>query len=264
MKAKLILYEVMKLLLILNITACYISAQEAEEKRDPYVWNMMFSEFDITSLKAGEWAEYNETLNGKDYRTKLTCVKIEIDSVWIESIHKELIDSHPGTVLLLIINKLTRQISKAYWGKPGDAGKMIYVSPPGKPCGTYLLGTHVFETGTVSRDTTMVGKSEFACEKIQIDSSATEKTTSGPYTHQWKTTQWLSDKAPFRRILNDHTPTLSNGEFKWKTDKPVVLGGLVKEEYESEGRVIPSKTLVAWGLDGKQMLSVLDDNNIKR
>lgn len=207
----------------------------------PYVAQGMLSTWDISSLKAGDWVEYEEICSEEPVRTRMACVAVEADVVWIEYTG-QILFFWEDTVLLFSVGKKDRLISKAMWGARGQVGREIRVDPAkaeGASAGPERTGT-----GVVSEETLKIENKDLKCEKIELDYKSGES--------KFHNRTWTSADVPFRYS----PPTAHLSGLKWE-GKAAYVGGLVKREVvnPSNGKV-ETMTLVGWGHDATRTLKL--------
>ncbi|MBI2922070.1 MAG: hypothetical protein HYY18_13375, partial [Planctomycetes bacterium] len=92
---------------------------EAVPAADPTVDELRFAAYDIGALRAGDWIEY-----GDGARTsRLACVEVAEHAVFIEASGADFMPGHAGAVMLLEIDRASRKVVRAWWGRPGEEGE---------------------------------------------------------------------------------------------------------------------------------------------
>jgi hypothetical protein len=243
----------MRKMMVMSTLALALCAMKASAQMpDPTVSDMQLSSYDIGALKAGDWVEYETEAYGQKYSTKMACVGIEGDVVWVEFADAGLAMMHKGAVILVSINKGDRKITKAWFGKPGEKGKEIKVSVTPKPADPAPKSDVKMKgTGKVSKDKAKVKDKELDCEKIEMDLV----TSMGGKDYPSKSTSWYSEAVAFK-FFQDEASKKSSDEMmkdvKWD-GKPEMKGGLVRME-SGEGATKSVQALVGMGTDAKMTL----------
>ena len=202
----------------------------------------MFSTYDIESLKAGDWVEYEEEIMEEKMKTRMACVAIEEDVAWIEYTDRNILFFWNDTVLLFAVGRKDRLISKALWGSTGQVGREIRVTPREKDSSTPAVA--LTGTAVASEDTLKVNGKDLKCEKVALDYKSGESA--------FRNRVWASPEVPFRYS----PPTARLEDLKWE-GKATWPGGMVKREVEnpSNGKVV-EMILCGWGHDAAQTLKL--------
>ncbi len=229
---------------VLLATACafVLSCGEAAGHPDqPYVAQAMLSSWDVDSLKEGDWVEHEEIVLEEPVRTRMACVAVEEEVVWIEYTGPILF-LWEDTVLLFAVYRKDRLISKAIWGAAGQVGREVRVDPQkaeGATSGPGRTGT-----GVVSEEKLTIKEKDLKCEKIALDYKSGES--------HFRNRTWTSADIPFRYS----PPTKHLGELKWE-GKAAYAGGLVRREVENPANgKIEATVLVGWGRDARRTLKL--------
>lgn len=222
----------------------------------------MMSSYDLSGLKGGEWIEYETTSemvmqgvppNPQKSSYKIACVGIEGDTVYIES--SQMTAMNPMTkdeVQMYAIDKKTGNITKAWQGKAGAAGRELKVKKA-EPVANGG-GTTVDQSGTakVSKETIKAGGQDWDCEKIDMDLVTKVAGTES----KSKTTTWSSESVAFKFKGGDASGTPANDKIKWE-GKAEGKGGMVKMVSDMAGQGYSMKTVMeikASGTDAKMSL----------
>jgi hypothetical protein len=232
----------------LALALCSLNAQA--QMPDPTVSDVQMQAYDIAALKAGDWVEYEMSMMGGAMKSKykLACVGVEGDTVWIET-DMMTAQMHPGTFVLHAVDKNTRKVTAAYWGKPGEKGKELKVSASGGGTANPGEAPKITGTGKVSSEKIKAGDKEYDCEKLEMD---TTMKVSGMEIKS-KSTTWNSEAVAFKSYIDPNADnTKAMGDIKWD-GKPSGKGGLVKMVSESSG-MKTEVTLVGSGTDAKQQV----------
>lgn len=230
------------------VAVCSVTAQA--QMPDPTVYDIYVQHYDIGALKAGEWVEYETDMGMAGVpksKQKWACVGVEGDTVWIET-DAYTAQMHPGTLILLGVDKNTRKVTKAFWGKPGEVGKELKVQALGGGAATDGEQPETTGTAKVSKETLKVGGADVECEKVEYDTKT--KSKAGESTS--KMTTWVSDKVPFKYFVDEKATTGANYKVKWE-GKSEVKGGGVKTYVESQYAKMTTM-LVGFGTDAKQQV----------
>ncbi|MEK7466402.1 MAG: hypothetical protein AAB074_03215 [Planctomycetota bacterium] len=226
---------------------------------EPSIGERAFDQYDLGSLKGGEWVEYRTTSemamgSGEwkpmsDMSYRVACVLAEPETIWFESSQYTLGNpAWKGTVVLAAVAKKSGLVTQAWWGKPGETGKEIKVAkmPEGKP------STDTTGTGRATRETVKAGGLEYECEKIEIELTS----TFNGMESKSKMTSWNGEKVPFKG--KDLSAVAKAGMERLAWDgKPTWKGWLVKSVLESKMDKTRSKStteLQGCGTDAKQTL----------
>ncbi len=238
---------------VLAIAAMALSLPAVAQMPDPTVLETQFAIYDLSNLKAGDWVEFEVDQGGQKFKTKTACVRIEGDTLWVEYSDMAIAMMHPGSVVLVAINKGDRKVTKAWWGKAGSVGKELSVQkPPTAPQGadTPAPTPTPTMTGKVGKETIKVLAEELPCEKLEV----TTTMSMGGQTMTMKSTVWTSEKVPFRQLVDEMARAAGPAaEMKWEGGKPEGKGGLVKMTSESQFGTM-SMTLTGMGSDAKPAL----------
>jgi hypothetical protein len=209
------------------------------------VYDNTMSYLDVSSLKGGEWVETETKMEYPGYappgtKTKMACVKVEGDSVWIESTAADMVTCYQ-------INKSDRKITKAWSGKAGGDGTAMTVkaAPTG---GAATANYELTGTSKGSKEKLSVAGKDIECVKVV---SETTMKVSGTEIKS-KSTVWYSTEHPFKTYVDKDAKDPNEGKIKHEGDKPE--GNMVKFESEASG----GKTTMAisgWGTDAKPTLN---------
>lgn len=245
--------------LVLALCAMNVQAQMP----DPTIPEGMFAAYDLSGLKGGEWVEYEMSSemvmpgvppNPQKSGYKIACVGVEGDTVYIES--DQMTSYNPawkGMVIMCAVDKKSGNVTKAWWGKAGEAGKELKVE---KAAGGAATAGAKFEgsgTAKVSKDTCKAGGTDYDCEKIEME--ITQKVNG--QDSKSKTTTWTSEKVAFKykqQAADAKDPY--DGKVKWE-GKAEGKGGLVKSVSEMAGQGYTMKSTMeikASGTDAKMSL----------
>jgi hypothetical protein len=225
---------------------------------DPPVMDGMFSYYDLDAFKGGEWVEYETTMTvhaGDKSRStttswKTSCVGIDGDTVLFETTTPlQSVPDWKDFVVLVAVDRKSGKVTKAWWGKPGETGKELKVTPsPVAPANSEVTGT-----GKVSRDTVSAAGSDYECEKIETD-LVMKSGNSGEM--KIKSSSWNSEKMPFHTKSLPAAAKAMVDKLKWET-QPTGKGFMVKSESAMEATNYSSKSstvLKACGTDAKATL----------
>jgi len=229
--------------------ACSIalaSVASAEESK-PDVSENAWLDYDVASLKNGEWVKRKLDRDGeKALEYRLACVGVEAEVVWIEE-DRTTVESFPGTVILCSVGLKDRKVKRAFWGKPGEKGRELNLTrqllpDPGNDAAT---GTAEVTAGKM----TIKGK-EHVTEKIEI------KTEREGFGAPIKTKQVivLAAEIPFALAVDEKgvcRASIQEGKIEWK-GKPTWKGGVVTLLFE--GGTKSTLSMVDWGTDAKATL----------
>jgi hypothetical protein len=233
---------------MLVLALCSLTAQA--QMPDPTVAESQMQAYDIGALKAGDYVEYEMSMMGGAMKSsyKLACVGVEGDTVWIETDQLTSM-MHKGTLILMAVDKNSRKVTKAFWGKPGEKGKELKVQGGGGATAQPTDTPKVTGTGKVSSEKVKVKDTEFDCEKLEMETSTKIQGTE----YKSKSTTWNSEKVAFKAYVDEKSDaSKAMGDIKWE-GTPSGKGGLVKMESESMGQKT-TITLTGWGTDAKQQV----------
>lgn len=253
-----------KLMVICSALVLALCATQAQAQMpDPVIQEGMYSYYDLSGLKGGEWVEYESVSemvmagvppNPQKSSSKIACVGVEGDTVYLES--DQMLSYNPawkGMVIMCAVDKKSGNVTKAWWGKVGEAGKELKVEKAagGKP--TEAPKFDGSGTAKVSKETIKAGGADYDCEKIEMD--ITMK-VSGQESKS-KTTSWTSEKVAFKyKAQAADAKDPYDGKVKWE-GKAEGKGGIVKSVTEAAGTGYTMKTsmeIKASGTDAKMSL----------
>lgn len=228
---------------VLAITASVAAAQESKPDVSENAW----LDYDVASLKNGEWVKMKLDRDGeKPLEYRLACVGVEAEVVWIEE-DRTTVESFPGTVILCSVGLKDRKVKRAFWGKPGEKGRELNLTrrilpDPGNDA---AKGKAEVTAGKV----TIKGK-EHVTEKIEI------KTEIEGFGAPVKARQVivLAAEIPFPLAVEADgkcRASIQEGTIEW-TGKPTWKGGVVTLQFE--GGTKSTLSLVDWGTDAKATL----------
>jgi hypothetical protein len=236
----------MRVCQVLAFVAITASLAAAEDQK-PDVSENAWLDYDVASLKNGDWVKRKLDRDGeKPVEYRLACVGVEAEVVWIEE-DRTTAEEFPGTVILCSVGLKDRKVKRAFWGKPGEKGRELNLTRrilpnPGDSAAT---GTAEVTAGKV----TVKGK-EHVTEKIEIK---TEREGFGAPI-KVKQVIVLAPELPFA-LFTDETgdcqASIQEGKITWK-GKPTWKGGVVTLQFE--GGTKSTLSLVDWGTDGKATL----------
>lgn len=253
-----------KLMVICSALVLALCATQAQAQMpDPVIQEGMYSYYDLSGLKGGEWVEYESTsemvmpnvpANPQKSSSKMACVGVEGDTVYLES--DEMLSYNPawkGMVIMCAVDKKSGNVTKAWWGKPGEAGKELKVQKPegGKPVEPAKFDGS--GTAKVSKESIKVAGADYDCEKIEMDMT----TKANGMESKTKITTWSSEKVAFKnKAQAADAKDPYDGKIKWE-GKAEGKGGVVKQTMESAGTgytMKSSKEIKASGTDAKMSL----------
>lgn len=253
-----------KLTLICSALVLALCATQAQAQMpDPVIQEGMYSYYDLSGLKGGEWIEYETTSemvmqgvppNPTKTSSKMACVGVEGDTVYLES--DQMLSYNPGwkgMTIMCAVDKKTGNITKAWWGKVGEAGKELKVE---KAAGGKPAEAPKFDgsgTAKVSKESIKVAGADYDCEKIEMDIT----TKANGMESKMKTTSWTSEKVAFKyKAQAADAKDPYDGKVKWE-GKAEGKGGLVKSTSDMAGTGYTMKTTMeikASGTDAKMSL----------
>ncbi|KAF0245875.1 MAG: hypothetical protein FD180_1234 [Planctomycetota bacterium] len=241
-----------KMTVICTLVLALCASMASAQMPDPTVSDMSMSMYDVGSLKAGDWVEYETEAYGQKYSTKYACVGVEGDVIWIEYSDAGLAMMHKGSVILVSVNKGDRKVTKAWFGKPGEKGKELKVSVTPKPAGDPPKSDMKMKgTGKVSKDKLKVKDKELDCEKLEMDIVS----TMGGKDYPSKSTTWYCESLPFKYFQDEATKKNSDEmmkDVKWD-GKPEGKGAVARQE-SGEGPAKSVMACVGCGTDAKATL----------
>ncbi|MBI2922624.1 MAG: hypothetical protein HYY18_16350 [Planctomycetes bacterium] len=203
--------------------------------------------YDVASLVPGQWVEYeivsaSQMTDSSRVRTRLSCVGLEGDTVWIEQVDYLLARLYPGTVLLCSVDRTSGRILRAWWGRPGGAGVEVRVRP--RPSGGPVATTSRW--GDATPETILHARGELSCELVRV----LERPDYLPGMSS-RTMTWMCAEVPFRRRSIQGA---GDGDIRW--EHPRTIQGGVAREYFSGLTVRMATKVVAWGADARPTLDV--------
>lgn len=229
------------------LAMCSVKAQAQMTE----VWDTQMSYYDVSGLKGGEWVESETKMEYPGVampatKSKLACVKVDGDSVWIETVNAD-------QVVLYQIAKKDRKITKAWSGKVGEEGKELAVKPAPAAGSTEPPKYEISGTGKVSKEKLSISGKDVECEKVEMDTT----TKMSGMEMKAKTTTWYSTEYPFKFYVDDKAPKQADPyeKIKWEGDKPSMKGGMVKTLSEANGGKSIT-AVIGWGSDAKPSLKM--------
>jgi len=194
------------------------------------VYDNLMSTWDVAALKGGEWVE-TETLleypgtTQPALKMKTACVKVDADSVWIESRVADQVNCYQ-------VAKKDRRIVKAWTGNAGEEGTALTVRRAIDAGPTPAPNHEITGKGKASREKLNLGGKEFDCEKVEQ-----EQVMKGSGLEiKTKLTAWYSEGYPFKTFVDPNAkPDDGKDPIKWEGDKPSCKGSIVKMVTESNG-----------------------------
>ena len=201
--------------------------------------------YDVATLVPGEWVEY-ETVSDSQLnesfrvRTRLSCVGVDGDTVWIEHVDYLLARFYPGTMLLCAVDRVTGLIRRAWWGLPGGTGVEVRVRRSPDDETTQTTG----RWGDATPETLPHAGGELKCELVRV----VERPDYVPGMSA-RTMTWLCAEVPFRRRS---VQGAVDGDIRW--DHPRTIQGGVAREYFSGLTIRMATKAVAWGRDARPSL----------
>ena len=194
------------------------------------VYDNQMSSVDVAALKGGEWVE-TETMTEYPGMTqptlklKTACVRVDADSVWIESWVAD-------QVTCFQVAKKDRRIVKAWTGKAGEEGKEQAVKPAPAAGPTPAARSETTGSGKVSKERISLGGKEFDCEKVEQE----QVVKMSGIEIKSKITTWYSEGHPFKSFVDPNAkPVEVKDPIKWEGDKPLCKGAIVKMVTETNG-----------------------------
>lgn len=180
-------------------------APVAEPRKDVAEWE--FDDFDLESLKAGEWTleefvseekQKDGTLKRTGNRTRRACVKADKDRVWIELSTWDLEAKQADVVFLCEADRKTRKVLKSWRSEKGERGKEVPVKADPRPAVQEPDGQGM---GSTIDETRQVGANKVRCAGIALQKvkwSSAKGNEPAP-----KITLVFSTEPPFRIRLDD-------------------------------------------------------------
>ncbi|MBI2921716.1 MAG: hypothetical protein HYY18_11590 [Planctomycetes bacterium] len=223
-------------------------------------------EFEVSSIKQGEWVEYQRAVDPSGTTVRWACVEVESIVVWIE-----ISSSEPGSeVLLLGVSKVSNLVLFAYMGKAGEVGRKLKVTERREMTVVRQRGGKQIEiegkrispeadrkaspaeqakcTVSPDKEEISVGEQKFVCEKWTL-----EYNRLGDANEKCVESWWVSERVPFaRRLDKAGNPMVHSREVPWEGNR-TFNGGSVKE---AEERPVQRTTMLlkAIGTDAKPTL----------
>jgi len=201
-----------------------------------------FSAYDLAGVRAGDWVEFDVLIasaagEGGLLQMRIACVAESPETLWIEGDDVILARFWPGTSFLYEVDRGTRVVRRAWWGKPGEIPVEAAV---GRVALARESDREVARRGQTEPQELRVADRTLACERVTYREGSPETGWGG------ETTAWMCADVPFPRRVS---LSRADAEIVWN-QAPTVRGGIVREIYR--GRAVTTVTrLTAWGKDAR-------------
>ncbi|MCE9583218.1 MAG: hypothetical protein K8T20_12065 [Planctomycetes bacterium] len=209
--------------------------------------------WDVASLKAGEWVLYETRKPGKDGEVvrfeKLSCVA-DGTTVRIEKAEMATREAKPDRVLVLSVDRETRQIQKAWAVRKGAETTEVKLTPPPKDDRAAIQFGDCTKSES-ALETLEIGGQALSCDRIELAGKLKAMTVPDEFA----VSLWVTEALPFKTFpdrLELGSWCLGFRDWAKRPKNPVTIVKATLKVGKHEEKL----TLVAWGKDAKATVEV--------